>query len=511
MKTKKNLLFFFLTLLTVGAGMAGCAGKVSRQAVDSIDDSAAKSGAILDSVKNNIVKDNGGITFTDTIWVSAKKVDKKKENEPKWLSYEFINIVKEKGSLREAANAINNAIKDDKVYISDDLEQYMASNKEINSLELYQDNGTIKDFLNKITGAAGAHWKIDDGRVKLYLTETKTFTFRTIVGELGATGGVQTSAEGGGAMNSSFSYKSDIWKNITESVKALLSSKGKMVANEGMGKIIVTDTPERMSVIEEVVNNYNRELSKIITFNVVIVSIKDNKEDGSSFDLAPIYKTLSNTYQISLNSSIAAVAGGGTLSVLKPINATPTSPWEGTSAIINSLNKVTKTKAEFVFTGSTPNNIPMPIAQSNDISYIKEITPPTTNQNGTTSGGGITPGTISTGLYLMLLPKVINSHQVLLQVSVEQSELVNLKKEAASAGGNGLQIQTPERAKNTLVQRVPINSGETLMIAGITREGAVYNDQTVVPGSSILGGANSGKRTKDRLLIFITPSITEID
>jgi len=498
-----------LALVCAVAMTTGCAGKISTKAEKSSDAAMAKTEAVLDAHNYNLVKDNGGIKKTDVIWVSAKKVSVNHEKAPDWINYEFVNIVKAKGSLQEAVNAINLGLKDGSVYISDDLEQYLKTDKSKAELDLLQYSGSFKDFLDKVTEQTGSYWRTKDGKVEIYLTDTKTFPFKTMVGETAVNSGVKTTSGGGGGMDSSYSYKNNLWKDITDSVKSLLSSKGKMVSTAGLGTITITDTPDRMAIIEDVIKNINNDLNKQISFNVRIVSIKDEGDEGSSFDIAAIYKALSGSFQISMANAIPGLTGGSSLT---GAILSPTSAWNGSSAILGTLNKTIKAKTEMEITGSTPNNLPLPISQSTDTSFIKEITPQTTNATtGVVTPGSITPGTISTGLYIMLLPKVINDHQVLLQVSIEQSELVNLKKEAASTGANSMQIQTPEISKTSLLQRVPVNSGDTLMISGITRERLTSTDQTVAPGTAILGGNNSGVKTKDRLLIFITPAISEIN
>ncbi|HEX7684855.1 MAG TPA: PilN family type IVB pilus formation outer membrane protein, partial [Trinickia sp.] len=117
----------------------------------------------------------------------------------------------------------------------------------------------------------------------------------------------------------------------------------------------------------------------------------------------------------------------------------------------------------------------------------------------------LTPGTVTTGFNMTLLPHMLDDGTVLMQFYTNLSVLDALQT-VSSGGANPLQIQTPQIDTRNFLQRVAMKSGETLVISGY--EGAADNStQQGVgkPSNILLGGGYDARRSREVIVILITP------
>jgi type IVB pilus formation R64 PilN family outer membrane protein len=123
---------------------------------------------------------------------------------------------------------------------------------------------------------------------------------------------------------------------------------------------------------------------------------------------------------------------------------------------------------------------------------------------GAPSTTALQPGLITTGFSMNLVPHLLDSKRLLLQYAVDLSSLLSL----ATVESGGSSIQTPEIETRNFLQRVMLNSGDTLIVTGFeqaTQSGAM---QGVGDASNIaLGGGVKGTKNKMVLVILIQPVI----
>ena len=147
-----------------------------------------------------------------------------------------------------------------------------------------------------------------------------------------------------------------------------------------------------------------------------------------------------------------------------------------------------------------------------DTGYIKSITSSQFEQYQTTT---ITPGTITDGFTLYILPK-IQDQDVYMQISSRIANLLSLQKvsneptnlEDSSSVKTNSQfsaIMVPTIAAKEFNQRSVIRSGSTLIIAGYKRLRDQTSDAKMF-GVSALGGQGSQSRNVETL-VLITPTI----
>jgi type IVB pilus formation R64 PilN family outer membrane protein len=152
---------------------------------------------------------------------------------------------------------------------------------------------------------------------------------------------------------------------------------------------------------------------------------------------------------------------------------------------------------------TTLNNQPVPVQVATQQGYLASIS--TTNTANVGSQTSLTPGTVTTGFNMTLLPHVLDDGTVLMQFYTNLSSLIALQP-VSSGGSNPLTIQTPEIDTRNFLQRVAMKSGATLVISGY--EGT--NDNLTSRGigkaeNYVLGGGFGASRSRDIIVILITP------
>ncbi len=129
---------------------------------------------------------------------------------------------------------------------------------------------------------------------------------------------------------------------------------------------------------------------------------------------------------------------------------------------------------------------------------------------GSSQGGGDAFQEFDVGITLKITPQISSDGFVLLDVSAESSELAPAS--VTPSGPSSFFPIIPDTLLRTASSNVLIRAGETFVLGGIlsdslssAEEGTPYLRK--IPGLGWLFRGNTNSRTKDELLVFITPKI----
>jgi type IVB pilus formation R64 PilN family outer membrane protein len=398
--------------------------------------------------------------------------------------------------------------------------------------------GPLTGLLDSMVAKAGLNWEYKDGAIVIYRLVTKTFTIKSTPGSseltesIGKTGGTQTGSTGSSSGNSggSSTFQSDanvkmgskfsIWDNLKESINAMLTPVGKVAVTEAMGTITVTDTREVVDQVETMVNQINKSLSRQVAFRVEVLSVDTSKTASYGVDWSAVFSKVTNTLDKSWSLSFASptsVASSDAASIgysiLTPSGSNNTrSALSGSQAMVAALNQVGPTNVVTTAAAVTLNRQPVPVAITDQTGYVASVSAEAATSATTSSSTNsntlvqINPGTVTTGFILNLLPSVTDDNSVLLQFSIDISTL----KALTTFGTGQLAVQSPEVTAMQFMQRVGMKNGETLVLSGFERNAGQYNRNTLTENSDLLmGGSINGQKTREAIVILITPVITE--
>jgi type IVB pilus formation R64 PilN family outer membrane protein len=381
-------------------------------------------------------------------------------------------------------------------------------------------DGNFKGLLDTIAARFGVFWKYANGTLDFYFTDTRTFQINAIPGDASLSASVVSSAGSGGAgggggegdsggasasisssnsQNTNVQSALSVFSNIEKALSIMLSPYGKVVASPATGTITVTDTPETLERVAQFIEQENKALSRQVLINVTVLAVTMNEEDSYGIKWNLVYNGLRN-YGIR-TASIDAPAPADSTSFSAAIISAD-SRWENTALIIEALSRQGKVRRETTASVVTLNNQPVPVQVARQTNYLKSSQTTLGALGGSTTT--FTPGTVTAGFNMTVLPHILNNGTVMLQFSTDISALVGLERRDVGTSS----IQLPVIDTRNFLQRVAMKSNETLIISGyeqindnLTRHGAGH------PRNPVFGGGYNATGSKEVIVVLITPVV----
>jgi len=385
-------------------------------------------------------------------------------------------------------------------------------------------NGNFKGLLDTAAARFGVSWKYEDGVIQFFHTDSRTFQINAIPGDStfnanvgsgasstggrGGGGGGGGGGSGGGGGGSSggvtsnnnqttaVASKLSVYTSIESAVRTMLSPYGRVSASPGTGAITVVDTPENLDRISAYIDSENKTLSRQVVVNVTVlsVSLSDNDEYGINWNL--VYTTLNRQYGMKNILAASTDSTAFSASILGSANLS------GSTAVINALSKQGKVRRQTTASVVTLNNQPVPVQVARETTYLQSSQTTVVAQVGSTTS--LTPGTVTSGFNMSILPHVLTNGTVMLQFSTDISTLRQIRPVTS----NGTLIETPEMDTRNFLQRVAMKSNETLIISGFEQTDENLDKQGVgKPNNYAMGGGYKANANKEVIVILITPTV----
>ena len=366
--------------------------------------------------------------------------------------------------------------------------------------------GTLRGLLDHVSVASGYGWEYDARAKTVVFTRltVKTFTLLSAPGKQEFQGQITNKSKetsntsiGGGGVNQTVStadtssqtmqsnktqYAYDVWVDTEKAVKALLSPEGSVVGNQATGTITVRDRAENVRQVAAYIAEINQRLSRqvALTVNVWALEVSDDAEAG--IDLQAIFA----------NDDVSIVAGS-----LSSLGGPSTASATIVSGKLRNSKGVLKALKEWGTAtqvtsggGLVLSNQPVPLQSIKRIAYLAGSSS-TQSEYGQTSE--ITPGEVTTGFAMTIIPHILDRRRVLLQYSINLSSLDELTEFNTA----DLTVQLPKTSTRAFSQRSQMQMGQTLVLAG-------FQDQTQQLANS-LGLLNFGRgRQYAKTLLVIT-------
>lgn len=387
-----------------------------------------------------------------------------------------------------------------------------ATQKARTPIRIAFSNGSFKSLLDTVAARFGVYWKYVNGSVQFYHTDSRSFQISAIPGEstfsaavtsgAGAGTGTGDAASGVSASNTQktgVSSQLSVYGSIEKTVQAMLSSYGKVVASPATGTITVVDTPDSLDRVATFVENENKSLSRQIALNVTVLAVTLEKSDKFGIQWDMVYSGLLSKYGIGTYKSASMGKGLSEIST-GVVKAAADSQFAGSNLIIEALSEQGKVRRETTASVVTLNNQSVPVQVATQKSYLKSSqTTLVANAGSTTT---LTPGTVTSGFNMSILPHILNNGTVMLQFSMDLSSLRQLR----TVGGENNKLEMPEIDTRNFLQRVSMKSNETLIISGFEQTDDNLKQQGVGSHQNyLLGGGYAGASNKEVIVILITP------
>lgn len=375
-------------------------------------------------------------------------------------------------------------------------------------------SGTLSGFLDFACARFGVSWEYKGGSIILFRTITKTFSVYALPGDTSLDAKISNQASGaatgspsGSMHNTGVSFSAlSVWSALDSSIKGMLTSQGRVAVTPATGTVTVTDVPYAVARVEKFIDEQNVTLGRqvVIDVRVLTVSLNDSDDYGVNWNL--VYGQLSKNIGLSMLTNFAAAASATSVkfSVLPTAGGNNLKTLQGTDAIINAISQQGRVSLMTSASVTTLNNQPVPVQVGRQTAYLASSSTTTTTNVGSTTS--MTPGTVTTGFSMNLLPHILEEGRLLLQYAIDISSLDRMM--TISSGGSS--IQTPEIQTRNFLQRVAVRSGETLVLSGFEQDtNSATTSGTGNAQSVIAGGSVAGLRKRDVIVVLITPIVSD--
>ncbi|EAA2241188.1 TPA: PilN family type IVB pilus formation outer membrane protein [Salmonella enterica] len=382
--------------------------------------------------------------------------------------------------------------------------------------------GPLGGLLDNITARTGLSWRTDHGAVVFYLTETRTFQFAFLNTRVnsnasvssGSTSSMGTSGGSGGGDNSvsgdsSSSQKTttlqdrDAYEDIRKTMETILTpEKGRYWLSESTGVMTVTDTPQVLETVSYYVDEQNREMNRQVQLSVKVLSVSNTRNEQFGIDWGLVYKSLQQV-GATLNNAGGDIAGATSAGVSILDTATGSAArFSGSSLLIKALSEQGDISVVTSQDSTVTNLTPVPIQMADQTVYVAGSATTTTTDVGATTT--LTPGMITTGFNMTLLPLIRQAGDVQLQVNFNLSDPPTIRS-FTSKDGNSY-IEMPYTKLRSLSQKVNLRAGQSLVLTGFSQDNtSVRKSGTFTPGNFLFGGGRKGEHGRSTLVIIITP------
>lgn len=412
-------------------------------------------------------------------------------------------------------------------------------------------SGSIKGALDQVAAMTNSAYQIQGNQINWQAYVTKTFNISFMpgtstyqVGQNAGLGAGQAAGVGGGGggvggaggngggiatisgdlgqqQYSNLKGNLSVWDDLTRTLNELKSSDGKISVSESTTSVTVYDHPANVQAISDYITQLNNDLSREVSIQVEVLEIDLNKNFAYGINWNLIQNWLGTQFALTAGTgqaaiiSDAATQAGLAQSSSNALALLTLGKADGSNAIVDALAQQGKVSIVTQPRVVTMNNQMAEIRITRDTGYLQSVSTTTAVNAGNTTS--LTPGIVTDGFTLYLLPK-IQGDKVYLQLSSSLSILTaidtvtnappgaNVNSTNSSTGEANFQaIQVPTLAEKAFNQRTVVSSGSTLIITGFqqTRDQAT---RTQLFGVQALGGTGAS-RTNTQTLVLITPTI----
>jgi len=377
--------------------------------------------------------------------------------------------------------------------------------------------GDFMGLLNHIASKYDMHWEYKEGVVYLskYVTATlalyslpsTTDSTSSITSESdsseGGTDGSATGQQSGTDNKIEMKTELKIWEEIKDVVESMLPDDGSVEISPSSGTLTVTASPLVVKKVENLIKKQNEILSRQVIIDVNIMTILTRDSEDFKLDLQRAFLDASSKLDLEWGGPVGSLRD--LLGSAGQFSANYISGDFEADAFLDLLAEKFEQSVVTNATVTTLNNHAVPLQIITRETYLKERSV----IKGTDGNGDeitLTPGDLTTGLVMNLLPKILSSGDVMLQYSMSLSENLGIETYVDPNGQSSIQL--PTIASRDFLQNIKLKSGNSLILAGYERDlNKSLEVGTGKPKYWQLGGGKENARTKEVLVIMLTPRI----
>jgi type IVB pilus formation R64 PilN family outer membrane protein len=369
-------------------------------------------------------------------------------------------------------------------------------------------SGSLAGLLNQVSLRSDLRWSYESGRIKFYRVVSRTIAVKTLPGGLKLSSSLSLTSTGGGTASSSTSSDINIWTGIEKNLANMVSVSGKLVIDPNTGTVTVRDAFRNVEAIEQYLQSLNQNLMRQVAMTVEVLQVNLKNEFQSGIDWNYVSETMRlGQLQLKGPTAVASAETATSIGLVLKNSAGATN-----QLLFQALEKFGRVSSSYSTVVTTINRQPVPVGSQTTQSYLKSITPTVLNTIGSTGGTAfgapsLTPGEITTGFSLTLLPILLDSNHVLIECGLSLSSLKSLTSFNSGTGSSLQTIQQPSIGNFGVLQRLVAKSNETIVLSGFDAE--VLQSQQIDPLVQKLPGSRAGSKDRTTTVVLITPRLID--
>ncbi|WP_234497875.1 type II secretion system protein GspD [Vibrio maritimus] len=380
-----------------------------------------------------------------------------------------------------------------------DVPLFFAENVDPNKAATLNFSSSRRNVLNALSRDVGFGISASEGRLDITATITKTFSVNLPTGKMDAQIGSQgTAGEQEGRIEGQYlniSYQEvDLISDIANDIVNLLggdeSASHAVSASTYMSAVTVTTTPDKMMAVENLVEHYQKELSKQVLLDVRVVEFYSDVGTERGIDWNLVYESGDGILEFFVpgTNTLSQEAGYGFAFQGK-------GKWSGTEALIKVLEKQGSVSSETPITALVLNHQPARITQQRVVPFLDEVNSDSTENTVST---GVTRDEKMEGVDFMVSAKVQPDH-----VWLRTSGLLNriTKNESREVAGVDLGFLTTQKSEITFANK--LRYGQTYVLASVKQQTKTA-EETKNFFSRLFGGTGTKNETIETL-VLLTP------
>lgn len=379
--------------------------------------------------------------------------------------------------------------------------------------------GDAQEALNIAASTLGLSVRRSAGRVDFYIQDTRTFQLAILNTKVNSSAsitsgaGAQLGSEGGtggtkGDVSSNqktdYGMNSDLYNDIRKTVEQILTPKsGRYWLSDATGTLSVTDTPEVLDRVGRYIDYQNKVLSRQVQLNVQIVRVTQTSNVDRGLDWGLIVKSVTG-FGATLGSTFAGApnnAGSAGISILDTAGG-GAAKFSGSQLMLKALAQQGSVTMALNQTDPTANLTPVAYQLSKSTGLLSSSNSTAVANVGVTSSQTVT--SITTGLFMTMLPFVQENGDIQLQFAFSYTTPPDVKSFISKDGNTRNDVA--DTATEGLARKVNLRAGQTLVLTGSEQQNASSDRQgTFTPDNFLLGGGQSGAKSRSTLVIMVTP------
>lgn len=336
----------------------------------------------------------------------------------------------------------------------------------------------------------------------------------------GTTGTGGTSSTGSALINLQTLTEADLWHNIEDNIKKLISKDGNYTINKHASLVMVMDYPKNINnvamFLEAVDGTVQRQV--MIEAKIVEINLTEETQEGINWSVINS-KVLGGDYLVNLEQALVSPQTTYfNIPFISDAAKMPTAPSQYfrfgvSSGSFNSFIDLLKETNEINLISSprisTLNNQRAVIKVARDEVYFDYSS--TSSTSTTTSG--YTTKFITVGLILDVTPQIDNQGNIIMNVHPVLTEKIGeVQMPVSGTQSSTTKAYVPVLAVREVDTVVRVREGEMVIIGGLLQDKSSQDDAGInglmdIPFLGKLFKQSTKKKNKTELVIFLIPKV----